>query len=239
MLIITQLQTLWTQSPLIAVLVSLLLLLLLSLAVFLVYLQTFPAPRKIVPRRADHFRPDLVPPNLDTIVIGSGSGGSCCANLLAQSGQRVLVLEQHEVTGGCTHSFREHNCEWDTGLHYVPKDMANKTARAGAVMDFMTHGLQQFKAFSPDEPYDEVVFPFDDNVKQGAPNNFSYPFFPGEARVVRDISDCIDPNDETLKERTAVWLAICREINSGFVALGLSRMLPKWLHFLVKDRIDT
>lgn len=67
-------------------------------------------------RRADRFRPEKIPPNLDTIVIGSGSGGSTVANLLAQSGQRVLVLEQHSVTGGCTHSFREEGCEYDTGL---------------------------------------------------------------------------------------------------------------------------
>lgn len=67
-------------------------------------------------RRADRFRPEKIPSNLDTIVIGSGSGGSTVANLLAQSGQRVLVLEQHSVTGGCTHSFRESGCEYDTGL---------------------------------------------------------------------------------------------------------------------------
>lgn len=239
MLLIDQLSTLWAHSPLITILLSLLALIVLSLAAFFSYLATFPKLRRIVPRRADHFRPDLVPPNLDTIVIGSGSGGSCCANLLAQSGQRVLVLEQHSVTGGCTHSFREQNCEWDTGLHYVPQDMADPTKRAGAVMDFMSHGIQKFQAFDPNEPYDEVVFPPDLNVKEGTPNNYSYPFYAGEDRLVRDISECIDPDDETLKERMAVWLAICREINSGFVALGMSRILPKWLHFLVQDRIDT
>lgn len=69
-------------------------------------------PRTVQPMRAAAFQPDLVPKKLDTIVIGSGSGGSTCSNLLAQSGQRVLVLEQHPtVTGGCTHSFREQNCK--------------------------------------------------------------------------------------------------------------------------------
>ena len=83
---------------------------------FLFYITRWPKPRPIQSRRADRFRPEKIPSNLDTIVIGSGSGGSTVANLLAQSGQRVLVLEQHSVTGGCTHSFREEGCEWDTGL---------------------------------------------------------------------------------------------------------------------------
>jgi all-trans-retinol 13,14-reductase len=86
------------------------------LAALVIYVVTFPASRPVQSRRADKFHPSKVPPNLDTIVIGSGSGGSTVANLLAQSGQRVLVLEQHSVTGGCTHSFREEGCEWDTGL---------------------------------------------------------------------------------------------------------------------------
>jgi all-trans-retinol 13,14-reductase len=234
MLLIDQLLSL----PLLSFFFWLSVLVLVGFVGFLFYLTRFPECRTIIPRRASHFRPELVPDNLDTIVIGSGSGGSCCSNLLAQSGQRVLVLEQHEVTGGCTHSFREQNCEWDTGLHYVPKDMADRTKRAGAIMDFMTHGKQKWTPFSNDEPYDEVVFPPDDNVKEGAPNNFSYSFFPGERRTVDSVTNNIDPLDPILKERTETWMSICREINSGFVALAFSRLLPKRLQFLVQDRVD-
>lgn len=58
--------------------------------------------------RASKFSPEMVPKNIDTVVIGSGSGGCACANLLAQSGQRVLLLEQHpDRTGGCTHIFEK------------------------------------------------------------------------------------------------------------------------------------
>ena len=92
--------------------------LLVATILFMAYIiLSWPKPRTIQPMRAVAFQPELIPKyRLDTIVIGSGSGGSTCSNLLAQSGQRVLVLEQHPtVTGGCTHSFREKNCEWDTG----------------------------------------------------------------------------------------------------------------------------
>ena len=89
----------------------------LGMASTVVWLFHWPAQKvKLQPMRASPFHPDRVPHNIDTIVIGSGSGGSATANLLAQAGQRVLVLEQHpDRTGGCTHSFREHGCEWDTG----------------------------------------------------------------------------------------------------------------------------
>ena len=95
----------------------------LSIASFLAWLLYWPARNvKLQPIRASSFRPDRVPRNIDTIVIGSGSGGSATANLLAQAGQRVLVLEQHpDRTGGCTHSFREQGCEWDTGKCFVFK----------------------------------------------------------------------------------------------------------------------
>jgi len=57
---------------------------------------SWPKPRKVQSMRAVAFKPELLPKlPLDVIVIGSGSGGSTCSNLLAQSGQRVLVLEQH------------------------------------------------------------------------------------------------------------------------------------------------
>lgn len=203
----------------------------------------FPKPRPCKFRRADHFRPDLVPKNkIDTIVIGSGSGGSACANLLAQSGQAVLVLEQHEVTGGCTHSFRQQGCEWDTGLHYVGNGMCEPTQRAGALMDFMSRGEQLWNPLPPEEPYDEVVFPVtpDSEVKPGAPNESSYSFYAGAHRTIDSVANSIDPRDaDRLKDRLQTWMKICTEINEGFVALGLCHsLLPRWLWFLVKEKYD-
>lgn len=55
----------------------------------------------------------------DTIVIGSGSGGLAAAIALAQSGQKVLVCEQHEVPGGWMHSFTLEGFRFNTGVHYI------------------------------------------------------------------------------------------------------------------------
>lgn len=56
---------------------------------------------------------------VDCVVIGTGMGGLSCAAMLAREGKKVIVLEQHDVAGGCTHTFTEKGYEFDTGLHYI------------------------------------------------------------------------------------------------------------------------
>ena len=121
-----------------------------ALAAFYTWISYWPGRNvKLRPIRASKFAPHLVPDNLDTIVIGSGSGGSSCSNILAQSGQRVLLLEQHEDrTGGCTHTFRVEGCEFDSGLHYTSEGMGLSTHRAGALLKFMTRGKQEWQRYA-------------------------------------------------------------------------------------------
>ena len=55
----------------------------------------------------------------DTIVIGSGAGGLSAAICLAKKGQKVLVLEQHDVPGGWCHSFYLDGYRFTPGVHYI------------------------------------------------------------------------------------------------------------------------
>jgi all-trans-retinol 13,14-reductase len=55
----------------------------------------------------------------DTIVIGSGIGGLAAAVALARTGQRVLVVEQHYLPGGWSHSFTLEGHSFSPGVHYV------------------------------------------------------------------------------------------------------------------------
>jgi len=55
----------------------------------------------------------------DTIIIGSGAGGLSAAICLARSGQKVLVLEQHDVPGGWCHSFYLNGYRFTPGVHYI------------------------------------------------------------------------------------------------------------------------
>ena len=57
--------------------------------------------------------------NLDTIIIGSGAGGLSAAICLAKEGQNVLVLEQHDVPGGWSHSFYLKGHRFTPGVHYI------------------------------------------------------------------------------------------------------------------------
>ena len=192
------------------------------------------------PMRASKFSPELVPSGkIDTIVVGSGSGGCACANMLSQAGQIVLVLEQHPtITGGCTHTFREEGCEWDTGLHYTSAAMGSKVCRPGALMNFMLKGLQHWTPLA--DPYDEVLFPRggDNKVKPGLPNKNSYCFVKGAEATVDSILGNLEPDNKELRAASLLYMDLCRDITSGFTALGLSRILPSFLQFLVKKRVD-
>lgn len=55
----------------------------------------------------------------DTIIVGSGVGGLATAICLARAGQKVLVLEQHYVPGGWSHSFTLNGQRFSPGVHYV------------------------------------------------------------------------------------------------------------------------
>ena len=67
----------------------------------------------------DGYSKKKIPENLDTIIIGSGIGGLTCGALLSKLGKKVLVLEQHYIAGGCTHTFEDKGFEFDTGIHYI------------------------------------------------------------------------------------------------------------------------
>jgi all-trans-retinol 13,14-reductase len=57
--------------------------------------------------------------DIDTIIIGSGAAGLSAAICLSRAGQKVLVLEQHDVPGGWCHSFLLNGQRFSPGVHYI------------------------------------------------------------------------------------------------------------------------
>ena len=56
----------------------------------------------------------------DVVVVGSGLSGLTSAAYLTANGKKVLVLEQYDVAGGCSQTFRrKKQWQFDVGLHYI------------------------------------------------------------------------------------------------------------------------
>lgn len=57
--------------------------------------------------------------NYDVIVIGAGNGGLMGALTLCREGKRVLLVEKHNVPGGCGTTFRRGRFEFEAALHQL------------------------------------------------------------------------------------------------------------------------
>ena len=58
-------------------------------------------------------------PDYDVVVIGAGNAGLTSALTLAKSGARVLLLERHNIPGGCATSFIRGRFEFEVSLHQL------------------------------------------------------------------------------------------------------------------------
>lgn len=58
-------------------------------------------------------------PDYDVVVIGAGNGGLTAAAGLAKKGHKTLLLERHNVPGGCATSFVRGRFEFEVALHQL------------------------------------------------------------------------------------------------------------------------
>lgn len=92
----------------------------------------------------------------DTVVIGSGMGGMTAAALLAEVGERVLVLEQHYEPGGFTHTFkRPGGYRWDVGVHAIGE--VTEKSLTGRILQRITQGELEWTSLGP--VYDSFEYP--------------------------------------------------------------------------------
>ena len=95
----------------------------------------------------------------DAIVIGSGIAGLTAGAALARRGQRVLVLEQHQVAGGLTQTFNRQGWSFATGVHYVSGVGPSRgpDGQFGRLLQWLSGGTIAFADCG--NPYDIVRLP--------------------------------------------------------------------------------
>ncbi|MEZ6125893.1 MAG: NAD(P)/FAD-dependent oxidoreductase [Planctomycetaceae bacterium] len=92
----------------------------------------------------------------DVIVIGSGAGGLTAAVALSNLGKKVLVLEQHYLPGGWTHSFALDGHRFSPGVHYIGQ--LNEGGRTREILEGLGVADDiEFLELNPDG-FDHIVF---------------------------------------------------------------------------------
>ncbi len=154
----------------------------------------------------------------DTIVIGSGIGGMTAAAILAELGDRVLVLEQHYVPGGFTHAFRRKGSRngwiWDVGVHAVGEVTTH--SMPGRLLAHLTN--DRLKWASLGEVYDDFAFP--DGFRIGFPDT--------PEKFKANLLEAF-PDEEAAIDG---YLAKVREVAASMKGYYLARTLPRWTHTL-------
>eukprot|EP01041_Mallomonas_annulata_P005000 gene5000-10006_t len=93
--------------------------------------------------------------DVDVIIIGSGIAGLTSGSLLSRIGYKVLILEGHDVIGGCTHVFNSKGYEFDTGLHYIGGSVGSKWSIIGFLFHMLSRG--ELKWAKMDSKFDNIT----------------------------------------------------------------------------------
>ena len=78
--------------------------------------------------------------NFDVVVIGGGFGGLIAASLLAQEGQKVAVIEQHNKPGGFASHFKRNGYNFEVAVHLL--DGPSKNNFRSEIFEFL--GISSF-----------------------------------------------------------------------------------------------
>ncbi|MBN3305451.1 RETST reductase, partial [Amia calva] len=166
---------------------------------------------------------DRVPSNLNAIVIGSGIGGLTAAAVLAKTGKRVLVLEQHDQAGGCCHSYAEKGFEFDVGLHYLGQLHENSLLRIA--VDQITEGQLQFAQL--EQHFDTIVI----GDKQ---NSRHYHIHSGKTEMAENLKRQFPEDTEAIDKFMTLMKVAARKTHY----LAMLKLIPLWLAlFLIKSRL--
>lgn len=155
-----------------------------------------------------------VPSDIDHIIVGSGLSGLYLASLLSKLGQRVLVLEQHYVAGGSTHTFKDQGFEFDTGVHYV-----GQATQLTALMDFAAGTSGAFKMQRSGVADGSNIY---NEIQVG---DYKHYFRPGKENFIGDIVKKFPSEEHAIRR-------FFREVLLGAATMGLiglKQLMPGYM----------
>ncbi|CAN9505386.1 unnamed protein product [Ophioblennius macclurei] len=174
------------------------------------------------------FLADRVPASLDAVVIGSGMGGLTAAALLAKAGKKVVVLEQHDQAGGCTHTFENKGFEFDVGIHYLGQLHDNSMLKVA--LDQITEGQLQFTRL--EQHFDTLVLGQPDQRRE-------YHIHAGKKEMAASLKKQFPEEEEAIDE----FMRLMKLASRRTPLIAMLKMIPLWMvHFLIRfgllDRIS-
>ncbi|MCG3166296.1 MAG: hypothetical protein POELPBGB_02074 [Bacteroidia bacterium] len=134
----------------------------------------------------------------DVIIIGSGLGGLLCANILAEEGYKICVLEKNQQIGGNLQTFVRDRVIFDTGVHYLgglgEGENLNRFFNYFGIMD-------KLKLEKMDENGFDIVTFEDDNIE--------YPYAQGYENFIRVLSAKFPAEKEAIKKYCEKIQSVC------------------------------
>lgn len=129
---------------------------------------------------------DIPEGSWDYVVVGSGIGGMTAAAMLSRLGRKVLIVEQHNIPGGFTQTFRRPGYRWDVGVHIVGE--MSESRYPGRLLRELTKGRLEWESVG--EIYDEFNFPDGFTIQLGSSREAFrqtlVDYFPDERQAIDD-----------------------------------------------------
>ncbi|NIB37945.1 NAD(P)/FAD-dependent oxidoreductase [Pseudomaricurvus alkylphenolicus] len=160
-----------------------------------------------------HLKSARLQEHYDAIVIGSGMGGLSVASVLSQKGRRVLLLEQHNVIGGCTHAYARKGYEWNIGLHYIG-DLHSPVTMTSKLFDYVSDSSLQWEPMP--EVYNRIFI-----------GDREYPFSQGEGAYARELKQWFPEEHQAIDRYMELLAAAVASSRNFFAEKAMPRELGR------------
>lgn len=144
----------------------------------------------------------------DAIVIGAGNGGLSTATKLATSGKKVLLLERHNVPGGCGTSFCRGRFEFEVALHQL-SSMGTDEEPGPCRKLFEDYGI-----------FDQLdLIPIQSLYNVNLPGGFSQSLPTTKEGCIRELTKTFPEEAENIKKYYDIVFKFCEE-SDAFAAMS-------------------